>query len=886
MLEKPAERPLRAFISSVMSPDAKPARDAVIRAFNRGAVLESWAFEYTPASNVVLAQSYLKHVRDCDLFVYLATRTTTAPVVAEVREAIRLKRPILVFRFADDDGDALSAELLEELRLLVKWQRVASVGALEEAVGRAVDDYLVRAVRHYASRPVSVADRRQEAVAMLRASYGRIISGLQSLEVPYLDARVIATDPNIACDATPSFDRSPLQVLSGVIGAGKTLVAERHFQESAARWGEDQQARIPLFIRARDIPRNVQEHVRQHAASLGNPDEVGIALVVDGLDEPGEVSSALLIEQLRELTTAFPTSTCLVTTRPNLKGLANSDEVITLQKLSDAQSLSLIARISERSAAELPHLPDEVRDIVAYPLYAVIYGSLLRDKGAGAWYSSTELMHQLVARSVQRMREPSGAQESLRKLALTILRRGGRPVPLNECPGFDSIEDVRLVILQDQAVSFALPMFVEWFAADAIVRGEVSLDEVIAEPNPDSWFNTLAAVVRFGPLALVDNLCSLLVLERPSIAARVVSMAIGGHLRGGGPDLPPSDEASRRLRIAMDVWAKGLLPISGVWPILPDGSLGPMTITTAARSIEVHYHTEELVDGVFDPDTVYSSTYVQQLDTNVGWPWRFGLDAVRGRLKHALDRNAFSVGSDIHERLWYAYIMAVGLGSLHCEPIPVGEVLAAIGDAPDTAVIASRLSFSASDLRLNPTVGQLKHHLANKSLGGQWLPPHPGPDRIGTGNKIWSDYSDARIGERIASVYKLALAIYREICEQWFPKLRLRFSMFELMPLVVECTYLSPNEQSFMAPVGTLAYRPLPRKEQSSVCVRLVATQSVEPLAEIIRRRTEMFRLRPGHETWLSMSTMGGHIPVFDDTPARAIAHRWLKDDLRDGAWL
>ena len=69
---RPAERELKAFLSSVMRGTLNDARQAVVDALDGVPFLSAWAFEYTPASPEQVDDGYLRHVRDADFVIWLA----------------------------------------------------------------------------------------------------------------------------------------------------------------------------------------------------------------------------------------------------------------------------------------------------------------------------------------------------------------------------------------------------------------------------------------------------------------------------------------------------------------------------------------------------------------------------------------------------------------------------------------------------------------------------------------------------------------------------------------------------------------------------------------------------------------------------------------------
>lgn len=117
----PGERPLKAFISSVMKEEYQWARDLTVRTFDKVPYLTRWAFEYTPGGYIQADEHYLRHVRESDLVVWLVTRETTEPVKSEVMEALASDRRLWVVLLEKDNMTDDTKELLKRVGLRSKW---------------------------------------------------------------------------------------------------------------------------------------------------------------------------------------------------------------------------------------------------------------------------------------------------------------------------------------------------------------------------------------------------------------------------------------------------------------------------------------------------------------------------------------------------------------------------------------------------------------------------------------------------------------------------------------------------------------------------------------------------------------------------------------------
>ena len=89
------ENSLVVFISSVIV-GMEAERQAAQTAVQAIPVTRPWLFEYSPASSLPLAESYLSKVRGCDIFVLLLSDKVTDPVKAEAQIAQEVGKPRLV----------------------------------------------------------------------------------------------------------------------------------------------------------------------------------------------------------------------------------------------------------------------------------------------------------------------------------------------------------------------------------------------------------------------------------------------------------------------------------------------------------------------------------------------------------------------------------------------------------------------------------------------------------------------------------------------------------------------------------------------------------------------------------------------------------------------
>ena len=138
------ENSLVVFISSVivgMEAERQAAQDAV----QAIPVTRPWLFEYSPASSLPLAESYLSKVRTCDIFVLLLGDTVTDPVKLEVETVQGVDKPMLVFL----DASAPQPVVDYARSLGVKYATFDSPERLAAQVAEAMGDELITGYRRH-----------------------------------------------------------------------------------------------------------------------------------------------------------------------------------------------------------------------------------------------------------------------------------------------------------------------------------------------------------------------------------------------------------------------------------------------------------------------------------------------------------------------------------------------------------------------------------------------------------------------------------------------------------------------------------------------------------------------------------------------------------------
>lgn len=143
------EQKLRVFVSSSIM-EFFHERGVVKDAVDSIPITRSWVFEYSSASTDSLEESYLKQVRECDIFILILGQHLTKPVYNEWQIATAASKPRLVFL----KQCVYSQQMREFIDTIdVKWARFGSSDELRQKVQEAIADELIKSYHQYRLQP-------------------------------------------------------------------------------------------------------------------------------------------------------------------------------------------------------------------------------------------------------------------------------------------------------------------------------------------------------------------------------------------------------------------------------------------------------------------------------------------------------------------------------------------------------------------------------------------------------------------------------------------------------------------------------------------------------------------------------------------------------------
>ncbi|MFJ6438598.1 hypothetical protein [Streptomyces sp. NPDC091416] len=738
------------------------------------------------------------------------------------------------------------------------------------------------------------------------AGRARMVQRWHAAGVPLDMACAFADSPRLGSlpSAMVTSSDSRVVVLEGGFGAGKSLAAERQHQQDITAARVDARAPIPVHLHAKHIQGGVVDSAIRAARPFGDPATRGVALVVDGLDEPGPIRGKELLDQGLSwvASTAGQCWRILFTAR---SGLAMDTSVRRIMpELEEDETAALIDRLGGNGSA-VGGQPGMVRHVLRRPLFAIIAAGLQRDRSPLP-SSPMAFLQALVTRALRDVEEAKEerAERLLQRLATECVSSGGLAAAADVgSPGdVHALLGTRLVVrVGERHLAFALPVLEQYFAGQALLAGGVPAEVTENVELLDRWRYGLAMAVASAGWEAARTVLEPLLRTQPGVAAWAVHEAIPRAVpegEGAWPDMPAS-LVSQRLQRTLEAWRQGLGP-AGDRIFLYTGWSGPVTVDARLEGNKLALHVlrrhAEHTPGLAIPvaHRWAEPRGRRPLTASVGpvaagyaaWPWQKTLGIVSSYLHTLCERRDFDLADcDAYakERLWLA-----STGLLRCPPrrftpLPADEAhqalyesLHARGSLPVRSGYGHLFSARQAELlRIDEQLGSGRWADAS----GMLHHPYAVPDQEHCSHVhwVWDTYSPSRLRLRTEQVLTAAVEIYTALVDTWFPHLKQVLGLASACPATLEADlYIAPprDSDSYVPPLMRLSLRP---STGNSVSVRLVPSE--DGLYAPLRS------LPPGNEParspWARPSTPVVSEPeVFDDAPAIDYAYTWLHEDL------
>ncbi|MFJ9075624.1 NACHT domain-containing protein [Streptomyces sp. NPDC102278] len=699
--------------------------------------------------------------------------------------------------------------------------------------------------------------------------------------------------------------------LTAPMGTGKSEMANRWLSEQCQQFAEDESHPIPLWINARNVSSDLESWVAARVSPSTLPN-VGVCLVLDGVDEVSK--SAQLIEESEILATRWPKSRILITGRPG--SFPEHLECITLSPWSEESAFEMIREVTGSKHLYRSTLPPQVADAITRPLFALLVASAYgNDTTIPA--KPIALIEQCARRSLER--GTTTARQSfpiLRRIAVASVNNDGS-APLAAVGGEairHHLRDSRLVTIAGLNVSFTLSLFEQWFAADALLQGEIEISEVLCNIGSfGRWRYALALAIQTGSRAQVDEMMCRMVEWNPGAASWVIKEAIRQPFHGGtSEELPGWKEIANRLHRAMTSWRAGLGELASA---ATPGSFGQpanqlqLNLAVEENGKRFIYTWKSRGNG---PAVTYLSDPKSLVEAGIGvgsspaaigenWVWPWLLDGMQDRLKYWLPKllpmKAPSGGVVENEYMWAViYALSQRRSWLRSDPVNITDLRNTIKEMRAQASQHGKVEDYSFQRGGSRVISRLDLVLVSEWLdrqdGSTLTPPWPSKDIENPASGwVWGFYTPERLLELTEFTFERALKAYTEIAETFFGSFGYTLNHASLLPGTLKgCLRIYEGESFGSGP--TLEYYFVPNFD----------TETPESRVDFLIDRSDNWRIsdqysqhsrymkryyidNPDRAPFSKYGWTHTALDVWRTRPATNIAYKWLCGDLSSLGW-
>ena len=775
-------------------------------------------------------------------------------------------------------------------------------------------DQMVAAVA--AIMPFSARSRtRDEALdRAVRESFGRRTTRLLAVPPDRQDA-VLAwmaeqDDPMI------EVPEGQVRVLVAPMGAGKSEHASRWWDEGLSAAQGDDGIEIPVWLDARRVPTGLDAAV---TASIGRDPARPCRIVIDNLDGVSP-SEAGLLGEARQLARTWPRTRVLATSRPGVT--VGKNELLAVEPWPAERGIDLVRVVTGDTGWR--SWTTETTDLLTSPLTAIAVAARLL-KGRDARVSRLTLLMELAQAIIQQKRPDRAAPplwNELARLASRILSEA-RPVTAasfgNEAQVWQ-LTDTGLVVNDDGALRFALPLFEQHFGAHALTCGIVTMEEAAAPEAFPRWRYAIAFALSTSQPGQAEQFMLRLARTNPAVVswtlnelfdndhATAASKPVGtsqsprSAVTGTGqPDDPAAIAEGQRLREALRALLYGFGTCGSQLSQHRDGRLVQWGVQllgddwialSEARNALPPPDLVTVAGDAWDrpaPEWIRRARFRIPRGPLGRWSW--ARNWLMQRLAQLIQERRLPLPPDsplASERHWILArrIMKIA-GKSHSTVIPLADLRQAVDRMMETVDRSVHATWSGSGIRIDSHDIRWIHARLQRETGDQLTQRWPAPDQPHVWARWqWQGYSPELSHAITTEVLRAAVTGYRDLVAENFAAFGWALGLNSALPVQVEGTLVIPDDDTD-GEYTSLHYqlkpaRPADRQAVSHVHLELVTQPGAGQRGARIeawpydRRRTPFY-------VPVSYNTSP---PTGQSRPATNLAYQWLAADLHAVGWL
>lgn len=490
------------------------------------------------------------------------------------------------------------------------------------------------------------------------------------------EAVKLADDPSIGAPPPNLRLRAgKVILLTGEFGVGKTLIAQRLFQDAIKQACENVNAPVPIYLEAWQwkTERPLKKAVEKAAQGLGDLRTQGAVVIIDELDEAVNSLASQVLSEAYRLAETWENTTVVITSR-SIRCIDNAEEAVPVPLLSEMQAYALIERVSDLqiTAMVLAGWSKPVKEAIRYPLFALLLGRYLRQRDTELPRSKGELLSSLIEDALEQVgANRSSAEQLLKRLAKLSVECGSGLVRATDVAPtraeLQPLLDSRLVVERLGGITFPLPILTQWFAAQSLADGTSKVEDFVNVPQQlENWrYSLIIATATFGS-ELVSKLLTPIAQRYPAFASEIMNEGLVRRGYTQEIQLPPPDKCEQQIRMAMQAWARGIGPLAElIAPVRQGGKLLPIRARTDGAWLETAWYVGnknidvvELPPDWDRPESQEWNNWASGEGSRPGhqsaWAWRWAIDTLVSSLSRRLEAPTLPVsdGCLTREAAW------------------------------------------------------------------------------------------------------------------------------------------------------------------------------------------------------------------------------------------
>lgn len=748
----------------------------------------------------------------------------------------------------------------------------------------------------------------------VRRGHGRRVARLTPLVNPARRKAVLAWMTALD-DPIVDVPTGQVRVLVARLGAGKSEQAARWWEQGLHAAANDPDTDIPLFFTAREIVLGLEQTV---VAELGGDPVRTCRVVIDDLDGvPAQQADRLLMEA-RQLVQVWPKVSVLATARPGIAVPAEEKIDIAPWPVGRGADLAEVA-IGDHVPSHL--WTTETDDLLTSPLAALALAARVQ-AGGDTKVSRAQLLSDLVPMVIQshHIEVTDETWQDFARLAVAILDhpRAATAALFQPLPRLRRLIDTDLVVLDDGTLAFALPVFEQYFGAEAIRSELVSLEAVAAAGSFPRWRYALAFAVSSAAVSEQEALLIRLSRINPAAAFWVLDeiAEAEAHETLDGPSdeviaalIRRRDPSGARtepdLAIRAGLWFReaeqalliGLGPLAeslvrhhdgrlvqwGVW--LQSGYL------TLARARDTAPPPEIVKLAEIHPRLGLWHRWRQfRFPTTDFGRWLLAQKELQEQLQRAVKRRTLPVPRAswlARERTYLlaSFVHDFGSGRRR-RPIYLAEMREKLAAWMEKVNASVRSTWQSAGGTVDS--GDIRWLSAQLAItdGDTLQPPWPAGDQPHVGKWAWQAYSPELMLTMATAIVRESLVGYRQLVELNFPAFGHAMGLYSMLPLRVEglvARFADDNDDASHVQMPLMLH-PDPNQrdpDAPTVDLRLVTNDLDRTFWEFGRDHRDAVRTPFGQNPLQDLE-----LPLHVACPATSLAYKWLARDLAAVGWL